>query len=52
MGRLRCLLGRHAWEHGRNPEIGGADADYELCVGCGKERPKYGHAPPSGATVR
>jgi hypothetical protein len=44
-----CLLGRHDWEHKRNPEVGGAAADYEQCVRCGKERSTY--EPPAPGSV-
>jgi hypothetical protein len=47
MGWLLCHLGRHAWQHKRNPEIGGRDADYEQCSRCGMEKEMYGQAPPS-----
>ena len=46
MGPLRCLLGRHRWEPRRNPEVGGADANYDVCSRCGKERAKFGPRPP------
>jgi hypothetical protein len=49
MRSLLCLLGRHVWEHKRNPEVGGAAADYEQCARCGKERPTY--EPPSPGAI-
>jgi hypothetical protein len=41
MKALTCYLGRHTWQHRRNPEMGGPQADYEVCGRCGKERNKY-----------
>lgn len=41
MRALRCLLGRHHWTMQRNPEKGGAGAQYEVCDRCGRERPTY-----------
>ena len=41
MGSLLCRLGRHAWEHKQNPEVGGAEGGYDQCSRCGKERPSY-----------
>lgn len=47
MRPFSCLLGRHRWRHHRNPEVGGALADYEVCGRCGKERPVW-DKPSSG----
>jgi hypothetical protein len=44
MGSLLCRLGRHAWQHKQNPEVGGAEGGYDQCSRCGKERPSY--SPP------
>jgi hypothetical protein len=41
MKALTCYLWRHSWQHRRNPEVGGAQADYEVCSRCGKERNRY-----------
>jgi hypothetical protein len=38
---LRCLVGRHHWLHGRNPEVGGPAAAFEVCSRCGRERNTY-----------
>lgn len=46
MGRLLCMLGRHAWEHHTNPEVGGSVAAYDVCSRCHKERDSYDPAPP------
>ncbi len=48
MGWLLCRLGRHSWQHKRNPEVGGAGADYDQCRRCDKERPVYGKPPATG----
>lgn len=48
MGWILCHLGRHRWHHERNPEMGGAAADFEVCDRCGKERPTFG-SPPLGS---
>ena len=47
-GWIECHLGRHAWEHQRNPEMGGKGADFEICRRCGKEKPVYGPPPVNG----
>ena len=39
--RLLCRLGRHIWATRRNPEVGGAQAQYETCRRCGGERRTY-----------
>ena len=41
MKALSCYLGRHSWQHRRNPEMGGPQADYEVCARCGTERAVY-----------
>jgi hypothetical protein len=41
MKALRCYLGRHAWRHEVNPEMGGPRARYDVCSRCGKERNEY-----------
>ena len=41
MRALRCLLGRHDWEHKHNPEVGGPGGGYDVCSRCGKEKPAY-----------
>jgi len=41
MKAVTCYLGRHTWRHQRNPEMGGPQADYEVCTRCGKERNRY-----------
>ncbi|NUU17984.1 hypothetical protein HP550_12060 [Cellulomonas humilata] len=46
MGWILCHVGRHLWHHERNPEVGGREADYEVCLRCGKERPVYGPPAP------
>ena len=47
---LLCHLGRHRWVQHRNPEVGGKDAVFQLCLRCGRER--QGHeVPPPGAIV-
>jgi hypothetical protein len=38
MRALRCLVGRHDWVVERNPEKGGAGAQYEVCTRCGEDR--------------
>jgi hypothetical protein len=48
MRRLMCRLGRHVWQRKSNPEASGADAVYEQCVHCAKERATYGRPPPTG----
>jgi hypothetical protein len=45
---LLCWLGRHDWQHQRNPEVSGAGADFETCARCGAERKKYGPGSGSG----
>lgn len=45
---LLCHAGRHEWEQHTNPEVGGKDAVFQLCVRCGRERQGY-EAPPPGA---
>ena len=49
MGWILCHVGRHRWQRRRNPEVGGRDAEYEVCVRCGKDRPVYG--PPALGTL-
>jgi hypothetical protein len=46
MRRLLCLIGRHAWTHHRNPDLGGAAAEFDVCGRCGKERDGFDAAPP------
>ena len=48
MNRLLCLLGRHDWEHQRNPDVGGAGAAFDVCRRCHKEKPVYGGLPGKG----
>ena len=48
MGRLLCLIGRHDWEHQRNPNVGGAGAGFDLCRRCHKEKAVYGGLPGKG----
>ncbi len=48
MSRWLCRLGRHDWQHFRNPDVPGPEADYDQCRQCGKERNKYGKPPPTG----
>lgn len=48
MRRGLCLVGRHRWEHHRNPEVGGAGASFDTCSRCGKEKSVYGKPPPNG----
>lgn len=47
---LLCHAGRHRWEQHRNPEAGGKDAVFQLCVRCGRERQSY-EPPPPGAVI-
>ena len=47
---LLCHAGRHRWEQHRNPEAGGKDAVYQLCVRCRRERQGY-EPPPPGAVI-
>jgi hypothetical protein len=51
MGWLLCRLGRHAWLHERNPDMGGPGADFERCTRCGRERAGYGQPPATGAAA-
>jgi len=41
MKAVTCYLRRHTWRHQRNPDMGGPQADYEVCTRCGKERNSY-----------
>jgi hypothetical protein len=38
VGRLLCLVGRHAWAKHRNPKVGGPSGVYYACRRCGKDR--------------
>jgi hypothetical protein len=52
MGKtIACWLGRHDWQHRRNEEMGGKDADYQVCRRCGAERKEYGPPSPNAAGV-
>jgi hypothetical protein len=51
MRSMLCRLGRHAWVQKRNAEVGGAEAVYEQCTRCGKERRKYGKPPSTGVAA-
>jgi len=41
MRPLLCLVGRHAWEHKHNLEVGGPGGGYDVCSRCGKEKAVY-----------
>jgi hypothetical protein len=49
-GWLLCHLGRHVWTQRRNPDVGGKDAVFLLCLRCGRERQGY-EAPPPGSVL-
>ncbi|MBW0254998.1 MULTISPECIES: hypothetical protein [unclassified Cellulomonas] len=51
MRSLRCTVGRHAWRVRRNPEKGGAQALYEVCARCGRDRPVFEQGDGSGLAV-
>lgn len=46
MLRVLCYFGRHAWEHKRNPELGGRLAEFDVCRRCRKEKDVFDK--PSG----
>ena len=48
MGRLLCLLGRHDWEHQRNPDVAGAAAAFDICRRCQKEKAVHVGLPGKG----
>ena len=47
MTSLKCRLGRHEWEHRRNPEVAGRGAEFDQCRRCGKERNAFEPGNPS-----
>lgn len=51
MTKVLCLLGRHKWQHHVNREIGGANAGFDLCARCGREKKAYGKPPPTGVAT-
>lgn len=51
MGWLMCRLGRHDWQAKRNPDIGGAAAEYKQCRRHHKEQPGYMKPPSTGIGV-
>jgi hypothetical protein len=45
---IRCVVGRHDWQHHVNKEMGGPAAGYDLCSRCGAEKKVYGKPPSKG----
>lgn len=48
MGRVLCYFGSHSWERKRNPDMGGALAEFDICTRCGKEKDVFGKPPKKG----
>ena len=47
MKNILCLVGRHAWQHHFNEEMGGPNSGYDLCSRCGKEKKSFEPGNPS-----
>lgn len=48
MGRLLCLVGRHAWLRRRDTVVDATGGVHQVCRRCEEERVRYRDPPPTG----